>query len=313
MKLSTLVIAAAFVLPTGCKKKEAEEKAPTPSTDIQAETTDAAVAAEKPATPEEKALVLDAKDPGLQWGPCPEMFPEGCMISVAHGNPAEPNADVFFKVPGGYEIPSHWHTSPERMVLVSGELDVTYAGQEATTLKQGDYAYGPAKAPHGATCKEGDDCILFIAFQDPVDAFATGDAKAVEEKSVAVSPEAKTLQWAPCPEMFPEGCMLSVPHGDPSKPNADVFLKVPSKYEIPGHWHTSPERMVLVSGTLDVAYEGQDPATMETYNYAYGPAKQPHTGTCTSDEGCILFIAFQDPVDAHPHEAGSEPAEPAAE
>ncbi len=56
------------------------------------------------------------------------------------------------------------------MVLVSGELQVTYDGQEATTLKPGTYAYGPAKLPHSAYCLKGPACVLFIAFEAPIDA-----------------------------------------------------------------------------------------------------------------------------------------------
>ncbi len=38
------------------------------------------------------------------------------------------------------------------MVLVSGELHVTYEGQPTTVLKPGMYAYGPAKLAHKAVC-----------------------------------------------------------------------------------------------------------------------------------------------------------------
>jgi quercetin dioxygenase-like cupin family protein len=114
-------------------------------------------------------LAMTANDPRLQWGPCPPVFPAGCQIAVLHGDPAAPNADVFFKVPAGYAIPHHWHSSAERMVLVSGELHVDYDGHETAVLKPGMYAYGPAKAPHRADCKHAGDCVLFIAFEGPVD------------------------------------------------------------------------------------------------------------------------------------------------
>lgn len=109
-------------------------------------------------------------DAGLKWGPCPEFLPEGCAIAVLQGNPAEPNADVFFKVPGGADIAAHWHTSAERMVLVSGRMTVQYEGQPEVQLERGSYAYGPARAVHSARCAEGEDCVLFIAFEQPVDA-----------------------------------------------------------------------------------------------------------------------------------------------
>ncbi len=119
------------------------------------------------------ARAFAASDAGLNWGPCPAFIPEGCEIAVLNGDPAKPNADIFFKVPGNFAIPHHWHNSAERMVLVSGELQVTYDGQAPVTLKPGMYAYGPAKLPHSAFCAEGDPCVLFIAFEAPVDAMAT--------------------------------------------------------------------------------------------------------------------------------------------
>ena len=127
--------------------------------------------------PKEVALASTFKDAKLKWGPCPPFIPKGCEIAVLHGDPAKANADVFFKVPANFNIPHHWHTSAERMVLVSGELQVTYDGQEPVTLKPGMYAYGPAKVPHKASCAKGDPCVLFIAFESAVDAFPT-DSKA---------------------------------------------------------------------------------------------------------------------------------------
>jgi quercetin dioxygenase-like cupin family protein len=118
----------------------------------------------------ESAVHARATDAKLQWGPCPPVFPEGCEIAVLHGDPAADNADVFLRVPGGYAIPSHRHTSAERMVLVAGELEVTYAGGAPFTMTVGSYAYGPARVPHEARCIGREMCVLSIAFETPVDA-----------------------------------------------------------------------------------------------------------------------------------------------
>lgn len=111
-----------------------------------------------------------------------------------------------------------------------------------------------------------------------------------------------TMQWGDCPAPLPAGCQLSVLHGDPAKPNADVLLRVPAGAVIPPHTHSSAERMVLVSGRLDVRYQGAQPATLLPGTYAYGPAKLPHTATCMAAEPCTLFIAFEGPVDVAPFE-----------
>lgn len=110
-------------------------------------------------------------DPDLQWGPCPEFMPKGCAIAVLHGDPAEKNADIFFKVPAGAVVPRHTHTSAERMVLVAGELRVSYDGHEPVDMKPGVYAYGPPDLPHKAVCMGTKPCVLAIAFEQPIDAF----------------------------------------------------------------------------------------------------------------------------------------------
>jgi hypothetical protein len=116
------------------------------------------------------ALSRAANDPDLEWGPCPAFFPAGCQIAVLHGDPSRPNSDVFFRVPGEYDLPAHIHTSAERMVLVAGELHITYEGQPEAVLRPGMYAYGPAKAAHWGRCVGAESCVLFIAFEGPIDA-----------------------------------------------------------------------------------------------------------------------------------------------
>ena len=56
------------------------------------------------------------------------------------------------------------------MILVSGVLHVTYEGQKPSILRAGSYAYGPAKAKHEARCANAGPCVLFIAFESPIDA-----------------------------------------------------------------------------------------------------------------------------------------------
>lgn len=125
------------------------------------------------ASAEESPMARTIEDASLKWGGCPDFMPKGCEIAVLHGDPAKDNADVFFKVPANVVIPRHWHTSAERMVLVAGELHVTYDGHPTAMLRPGIYAYGPAKLPHKAECRGAVPCVLFIAFESPVDAVAS--------------------------------------------------------------------------------------------------------------------------------------------
>ncbi len=118
----------------------------------------------------EQAISGTPKDAQLKWSPCPAIFPKGCEVTVLRGNPADGPSDVFLRTPANYKLPLHWHTSSERMILVAGELHVTYEGQKPAVLRPGTYAYGPAKAKHQARCANRGPCVLFIAFDSPIDA-----------------------------------------------------------------------------------------------------------------------------------------------
>jgi len=262
----------------------------------------AAVALTPPVT-EVPAFTWTMDDPDVPWGPCPEWMPESCELAIIQAlDESGWNADALFKLEPGTTVPEHWHTSNERMVLLSGVMEVDYEGQQPVTMTPGVYAYGPAELPHETHClrEPGDaPCILFIAFEDPVDAIEGVPAEIPDEEAFTWAPEDPGMPWVPCPgELFPEGCELAVLQGNPEEHNADVLLKLAPNSTIPMHWHTSAERMVLVSGEFRVNYQGQPPVTLNPFTYAYGPSGLPHDARCGDRGDCILFIAFEEPVDA---------------
>ena len=131
---------------------------------------------------------------------------------------------------------------------------------------------------------------------------ATAPVSAEDGRALATRADDPNIQWAPCPPFFAETCRLGVLHGTPDQPNSDVFFRVAPGEVLPHHWHSSAERMVLVQGRLEVQYDGQEAVLLDAGMYAYGPPKLPHVGQCVSDEHCVLFIAFEGPIDAHPVE-----------
>jgi quercetin dioxygenase-like cupin family protein len=118
----------------------------------------------------EQAISRTHRDPQLKWSPCPPIFLKGCEVTVLHGDPANGRSDIFLRTPANYRLPPHSHSSPEHMILISGKLHVTYEGQKPSVLRAGSYAYGPAKAKHEARCTNAGPCVLFIAFESPIDA-----------------------------------------------------------------------------------------------------------------------------------------------
>lgn len=265
-----------------------------------------------PSVTGEPAFTWTTDDPNVPWGPCPGWMPEGCELAVIQGEAEQPNADVFFKMAPGTTVAEHWHTSAERMVLLSGELEVDYVGQDPVTMTAGIYAYGPAKLPHTTRClgEEGDhDCILFIVFEEPVDAIpGQPDEIPDREAFTRTADGSNGLVWNECPGFFPDGCGLAIlQSGDENGYNADALLRLQPNTTVPKHWHTSAERMVLVAGEFRVNYQGQPPVTLGPFTYAYGPAKLPHDARCVGQSECILFIAFEEPIDAVDIRGGNLP------
>jgi len=119
-----------------------------------------------------------------------------------------------------------------------------------------------------------------------------------QENAFVIEADAEQLEWGACPEFMPASCSIAVLQGEPGKPNADIFFKLEAHTKVPDHWHHSAERMVLMTGKMEVDYEGQDPEVMEHDSYAYGPPEHRHQAACISDEPCVLFIAFEEPIDA---------------
>lgn len=127
------------------------------------------------ASPGIAPIAKNVSDPSVKWGGCPPIFPGDCQMTVLQGDPTKPNSDVVLKVGPGNTLPRHKHSSAEHMILLSGSLQVKYDDAELVTLEPSNYAYGPAGLPHVATCKSDVACVLFIAFEGPVDAELVSD------------------------------------------------------------------------------------------------------------------------------------------
>jgi len=123
-------------------------------------------------------ITTSPDDSNLKWGPCPDIFPSGCEVTVLSGDPAKGAADVYLRATPGTELKDHWHHSPEHVVLLKGKFSVTFEGGRAASLEQGAYTLIPAGMPHTAKCEGPESCVIFIGFEKPVDAIATQAAEA---------------------------------------------------------------------------------------------------------------------------------------
>lgn len=128
---------------------------------------------------------------------------------------------------------------------------------------------------------------------------AQSNSPSNKEVSFATTIHNKDLKWLPAPDFFPD-CSFTILHGDIAKPNLDFFFKIEPNTDVVNHTHNSPERMILISGDLEVQYEGEKPVVLKAGTYAYGPSGKPHKAKCLDNGPCVLFVAMVDPFDAVP-------------
>src|SRR5262245_56182468 len=59
----------------------------------------------------------------VQWGPAPPGLPPGAQMAVLVGDPSKPGPFVArAKLPDGYSVPPHWHSSDENVTVLQGAL-----------------------------------------------------------------------------------------------------------------------------------------------------------------------------------------------
>jgi quercetin dioxygenase-like cupin family protein len=80
-------------------------------------------------------------------------FPKGAQIVLIRGDlsKAEPYT-IRFKLPDGFVIPSHWHSTDEELTVLTGTLNVGAGDKvdksQSTALPAGSYQLVPAKVHH---------------------------------------------------------------------------------------------------------------------------------------------------------------------
>jgi len=104
------------------------------------------------------------------------------------------------------------------------------------------------------------------------------------------------LKFGPIPNLPP--CLTMAPeHGDPSKGAFTLMLKFTSGCNVPMHWHTATEELMLVSGSGKVQMQDGKNSTLERGGFVYIPAKHQHAFTCATS--CTAFLSGDGAFDIH--------------
>ena len=61
----------------------------------------------------------------VRWGPAPPFMPPGSQMAVMLGDPSKKGLFIIRgKLPDGYTIPPHWHSTIENVTVLSGTFNV---------------------------------------------------------------------------------------------------------------------------------------------------------------------------------------------
>ena len=107
----------------------------------------------------------------LVWSPLEvEGLPAGAEIAVLRGDLGKAGSESILKLPPGYIVPSHTHTSDELYVWIQGAFTlISYKG-EKTKFDGPSYISFPGKAaPHALICGDKEPCILYLKYSRPFD------------------------------------------------------------------------------------------------------------------------------------------------
>jgi quercetin dioxygenase-like cupin family protein len=124
------------------------------------------------------------------------VFPTCATVSVQRGDPAKSGAVFLARLKAGCNIPWHWHTAAENLMIVSGVAKVQMKNPDTTnSLAPGDYVFLPGKHVHQFTCVSG--CTFFIATEGAFDIhYVDNDGKEIPVDQ-AIAPKKTSPKTAP--------------------------------------------------------------------------------------------------------------------
>jgi len=121
------------------------------------------------------------------------------------------------------------------------------------------------------------------------------------EQMITLSPNAS--KFTPIPDM-PDCSSAMVLRGNPRSGPAWVLLKLASGCEVPWHWHTANETLLVISGYGTVAMKDGPPLRFVPGAYTSLPSHHMHRARCSRT--CLLFNGADAAFDIHYVDASGE-------
>ena len=104
------------------------------------------------------------------------------------------------------------------------------------------------------------------------------------------------MKFVPFPNV-PACFTGAVEDGDPSTGPSTFFVKGTKGCDVPMHFHSVTEQVIMVNGTARMQMKGDQPRILKAGAFAITPSRHPHHFTCTS--ACQFYVVSGGPFDIH--------------
>ena len=107
----------------------------------------------------------------IVWGPLDiEGLTPGAEIAVVRGDLEKDHSESIVRLPPGYVLRSHTHTSDELYVWMSGSFTLIAHDGTETEFRGPAYISFPGNAPrHGMRCGSKEPCLFYLRYSRPFD------------------------------------------------------------------------------------------------------------------------------------------------
>ena len=99
-----------------------------------------------------------------------EGLPRGAEIAHIRGDLGKAGSESIVRIPPGYHVPSHTHTSEELYMWISGAFTLVSDKGEKKNFRGPAYISFPGNAPpHTLICGKNEPCVFYLAYTRPFD------------------------------------------------------------------------------------------------------------------------------------------------
>jgi quercetin dioxygenase-like cupin family protein len=142
---------------------------------------------------------------------------------------------------------------------------------------------------YDAQPRKEEDCMKLLirfSFLALIGLIAAVTLSAAGDKKPVVW-SARDLKWVENPAM--KGLWAATLWGDPAKGAYGAVKKIPGGTDLGWHTHSSDQKSVAISGTIDFKIEGGDTKELMTGSYVSIPAGVKHSAKCRAGSDCMYF------------------------